>query len=96
VLLFISGQLLSYEPEEKTEDVIQSIKMLFDLTTKQEKTLLNKQHFINNQNPSIMETNKEFNQTDYLKNQIKIPWFRRRRKTSQRFGERHQIKKSGI
>ncbi|REC41501.1 JAB domain-containing protein [Chryseobacterium sp. 5_R23647] len=75
VLLFISGQLLSYEPEEKTEDVIQSIKMLFDLTTKQEKTLLNKQHFINNQNPSIMETNKDFNQTDYLKNQLKYLGF---------------------
>lgn len=31
--------------------------------------------FINNQNPNIMETQKEFNQLDYLKNQIKYLGF---------------------
>ena len=46
---------------------------------------------INNQTPNIMETQKEFDQVEYLKNQMKIPWFRRRRETSQRFRKRYQI-----
>lgn len=122
VLLFVGGELLTYEGNEETEKIIDSLKSLFLPDDKKRSNLFiqnnfhsrfqeemdatrsgfsidevigepstkdyakmygdtitqhlnkNKEYF-NNQTPNIMETQKEFNQVDYLKNQLKYLGF---------------------
>ncbi|MDV2445721.1 hypothetical protein CMV00_18250 [Elizabethkingia anophelis] len=122
VLLFVGGELLTYEGNEETEKIIDSLKSLFLPEDKKRSNLFSQNNFhsrfkeemdatrsgfsiddiigepstkhyakmngntltqqpnknkeyFNNQIPNIMETQKEFNQVDYLKNQLKYLGF---------------------
>ena len=122
VLLFVGGELLTYEGNEETEKIIDSLKSLFLPDEKKRSNLFSQSNFhsrfkeemdatrsgfsiddiigepstkdyakmygdtitqhlnknkeyFNNQTPNIMETQKEFNQVDYLKNQLKYLGF---------------------